>query len=78
MFNQTHSPSTYICTTAACNLCSLLQSTKERDIPHTKLIIGTTVHDKVPVLTGKCPLCDTRYAADRERFLDQDDKTTWK
>ena len=70
-------PSTFICTTATCNSRSLLQSTKERDIPHTKLIIGTTVHDKVPVLTGKCPLCDTRYAADRERFLDPD-KTTWK
>jgi CxC5 like cysteine cluster associated with KDZ transposases len=71
-------PSTSMCTTATCNPRSLLQFTKERDIPHTKLIIGTTIHDKVPVLTGKCPLCDTRYAADRERFLDPDDNTTWK
>ena len=45
---------------------------------HTKLIIDTIVHDKFPVLTGKCPLCDTHYAADCEHFLDQDDKTTWK
>ena len=57
-------PLTFTCTTATCNPRSLLQFTRERDMPHTKLIIGTTIHDKVPVLTGKCPLCDTRYAAD--------------
>ena len=71
-------PSTFTCTTASCNPRSLLQYTRDRDIPHTKLIINTTIHDKVPVLTGKCPLCDTRYAADRERFLDPTDNTTWK
>jgi CxC5 like cysteine cluster associated with KDZ transposases/CxC6 like cysteine cluster associated with KDZ transposases len=71
-------PSTFTCTTATCNPRSLLQFTRERDIPHTKLIIGTVIHDNVPVLTGKCPLCDTRYAADRERFLDPSDNTTWK
>jgi hypothetical protein len=71
-------PSTFKCTTATCNPRSLLQFTRDRDIPHTKLIIGTTVHDNVPVLTGKCPLCDTRYSADRQRFLDPDDKVTWK
>jgi hypothetical protein len=71
-------PSTFVCTTATCNPRSLLQFTRDRDIPHTKLIIGTTIHTKVPVLTGKCPLCDTRYAADRERFLDSNDNTTWK
>jgi hypothetical protein len=70
-------PSTFTCTTATCNPRSLLQSTKDRDIPHTKLIIGTTTHNAVPVLTGKCPTCDTYYAADHERFLDSD-KTTWK
>jgi hypothetical protein len=69
-------PSTFMCTTATCNPRSLLQFTRDRDIPHTKLIIGTTIHDKVPVLTGKCPLCDTRYAADRERFLDE--SHNWK
>ena len=57
-------PLTFTCTTATCNPRSLLQFTRERDMPHTKLIIGTTIHDKVPVLTGKCPLCDTHYAAD--------------
>ena len=71
-------PSNFTCTTATCNPRSLLQFTRERDIPHTKLIIGTTIHDNVPVLTGKCPLCDTRYAADRDRFLDPKDNITWK
>ena len=28
-------------------------------------------------MTGKCPLCDTRYSADRERFLDPKDNN-WK
>ena len=71
-------PSTFTCTTASCNPRSLLQFTRDRDIPHTKLIIGTTVHDEVPILTGQCPLCDTRYSADRERFLDPNDNITWK
>lgn len=71
-------PSTFMCTTATCNPRSLIQCTRDRDIAHTKLIIGTTVYDKVPVLTGKCPLCDTRYSADRERFLDPNDNTIWK
>jgi hypothetical protein len=71
-------PTTFTCTTATCNPRSLLQFTRDRDIPHTKLIIGTAIHDKVPVLTGKCMLCDTRYSADRERFLDPNDNITWK
>ena len=71
-------PSTFTCTTASCNPRSLLQFTRERDIPHAKLIIGTTIHDEVPILTGQCPLCDTRYSADRERFLDPNDNITWK
>lgn len=70
-------PTTFTCTTATCNPRSLIQFTRDRDIPHTKLIIGTTIHDNVPVLTGKCPSCDTHYAADRERFLDPNDNT-WK
>ncbi|KAF8800503.1 hypothetical protein BYT27DRAFT_7227438 [Phlegmacium glaucopus] len=61
-------PSTFTCTTATCNPRSLLQFTRDRDIPHTKLIIGTTIHDEVPVLTGRCPTCDTRYAADRHNL----------
>src|SRR5277367_4926522 len=40
-------PSTFMCTTATCNPRSLIQCTRDRDIAHTKLIIGTTVYDKV-------------------------------
>ena len=71
-------PSTFTCTTATCNQRSLLQFTRDHDIPQARLIIGTTIHDRVPVLTGKCPLCDTHYSADRERFLDPNDNTIWK
>jgi CxC5 like cysteine cluster associated with KDZ transposases len=71
-------PTTFTCTTASCNPRSLVQFTRDRDVPHTKLIIGTTIHDNVPVLTGRCSLCDTRYSADRERFLDPSDNITWK
>ena len=71
-------PTTFTCTTATCNPRALLQGTKDRDIPHSKLIIGTTIYERVPVLTGKCPSCDTRYAADRERFIDPNDSVTWK
>src|SRR5882762_9309754 len=71
-------PTTFTCTTATCNPRSLLQLTRDRDIPHTKLIIGTTTHNKVPVLTGKCPTCDTHYTADHERFMDHEDNTTAK
>ena len=72
------SPITFTCTTATCNPCSLLQLTRDRDIPHTKLIIGTTTYNEVPILTGKCPTCDTSYAADHEHFLDSSDNNTWK
>jgi hypothetical protein len=71
-------PSTFTCTTASCSPRSLLQLTKDRDMPRTKLIIGTTTHNEVPVLTGKCPTCDTHYTADHERFLDSNDNITWK
>ena len=71
-------PTTFTCTTATCNPRSLLQLTRDRDIPRTKLVIGTTTYNKVPVLTGKCPTCDTSYAADHERFLDSSDNNTWK
>lgn len=71
-------PTTFTCTTATCNPRSLLQLSRDRDIPHTKLIIGTTTHNEVPVLTGKCPTCETHYATDHERFLDSSDNITWK
>ena len=71
-------PRTFTCTTASCNPRSLIQLSRDRDIPRTNLIIGTTTHNDVPVLTGKCPTCDTNYTADHERFLDSNDNITWK
>ena len=63
-------PPSFVCATEACNPRSLVQSTRERDIPMVTLIKGHTVHQNVPVLTGKCPNCETLYAADHERFKD--------
>lgn len=63
-------PTSFICGTLNCQPRSLVQSTQERDIPMVDLIKGHTVHQNVPVLTGKCPRCKTLYAADHERFQD--------
>jgi len=63
-------PTSFICGTLDCQPRCLVQSTQERDIPLVTLIKGHTVHQKVPVLTGKCPKCKTLYAADHERFQD--------
>jgi len=64
-------PASFICGTLECQPRSLVQSTRERDIPMVTLIKGHTVYQKVPVLTGKCPRCETLYSADHERFLDE-------
>jgi DNA-binding Xre family transcriptional regulator len=63
-------PTSFICGTLDCQPRSLVQSTQERDIPMVALIKGHTVHQNVPVLTGKCPRCKTLYAADHEQFQD--------
>jgi len=60
----------FMCETQDCIPRSLLQSTTDCDIPMVTLIKGQTVHQHVPVLTGKCPSCKTLYAADHERFKD--------
>ena len=63
-------PASFMCETQDCIPRSLLQSTTDCDIPMVTLIKGQTVHQHVPVLTGKCPSCKTLYAADHERFKD--------
>ena len=63
-------PASFMCETQDCIPRSLLQSTTDCDIPMVTLIKGQTVHQHVPVLTGKCPRCKTLYAADHERFKD--------
>jgi CxC5 like cysteine cluster associated with KDZ transposases len=63
-------PTSFICGTLDCQPRCLIQSTMKRDIPMVALIKGHTVHQNVPVLTGKCRRCNTLYAADHERFQD--------
>jgi hypothetical protein len=63
-------PTSFMCETQDCIPRSLLQSTKDHDIPMVTLIKGQKVHQYVPVLTGKCPSCKTLYAANHEKFED--------
>lgn len=60
-------PNSYECETLDCQPRSLLQNTRLRDIPLVTLIKGFEYYDKVPVLTGQCPQCQTIYHADHER-----------
>ena len=63
-------PTSFVCGTLNCQPRCLIQSTRERDIPMVTLIKEHTAHQGVPVLVGKCPKCETLYAADHERFQD--------
>jgi CxC5 like cysteine cluster associated with KDZ transposases len=63
-------PTSFICGTLDCQPRCLVQSTRECDIPRIALIKEHTVHQNVPVLTGKYPRCKTLYAADHEHFQD--------
>jgi hypothetical protein len=60
-------PDVFQCETLSCKPCSLQQVTRIRDIPLVTLIKGFTIHDKCPVLAGKCTECNTMYYADHER-----------
>jgi hypothetical protein len=62
-------PSSMVCGTATCKARSLVQATPERDIPLVTLIKSHKICKNSPVLTGRCPGCDTLYSADHERFL---------
>ena len=62
-------PSSMVCGTATCEARSLVQNTQERDIPLVTLIKGHKIYKNSPVLTGKCPDCNTIYFADHEHFL---------
>ena len=59
-------PNSLECQTIRCKSQSLLQITPVRDIPHVTLIWNATVYEDVPVLTGQCPTCETKYSADHE------------
>jgi hypothetical protein len=60
-------PQSYQCVTSGCGFRSLVQTTKQRDIPLVTLVKNNTIHKDVPVLTGRCPNCMTSYSADHER-----------
>ena len=62
-----------VCGTATCKPRSLVQATRQRDIPLVTLIKGHKIYKKVSVLTGKCPDCDTSYSADHEHFFHEFD-----
>ena len=59
-------PASIECEDINCQPLALHQSTSLRDIPKVTLIKGTTIHNQVYVLTGKCSHCDANYHADHE------------
>lgn len=72
-------PPSFVCNTGTCIPRSLVQNTRERDIPEVTLIKGHKIYKKVPVLTGKCPECSTSYHADHERFFEESNVASrWK
>lgn len=56
---------------------ALRQEKRDRDTPRVTVIIGAKMHEKVPVLVGKCPECQTTYYADHERTLLDKRTDTW-
>jgi len=67
-------PATYKCKTIKYQSQSLIQISRPRDVPLATLIKNNTIHQDVPVLTGKCPSCTTLYSADHERSPEIDDE----
>src|ERR1700676_1516102 len=54
------------CQTTTCNGQSLLLTTRDHDVPRVTLIKGSTLHQKVHLLTGECSICHTKYFPDHE------------
>ena len=71
-------PASLVCGTASCKPRSLVQATRQRDIPLVTLIKSHKIHKNASVLTGKCPECKTLYSADHENFLHNFDGATQK
>ena len=68
-------PDAVVCQSLNCNPQSLYQHIRDRDIPMVNLVKGRKNIYNVPVLSGKCPSCNTTYSADHERFID--DNNEW-
>ena len=69
-------PDAVVCLSAQCQPRSLIQATRDRDIPRVTLIKENKIWHNVQVLTGKCSGCNTTYSADHERFSVGDNQ--WK
>lgn len=54
------------CQTAFYNGQSLFLTTRDHDVSRVTLIKGSTLHEKVHVLTGECRTCHTKYFSDHE------------
>jgi hypothetical protein len=67
-------PNAMECQTIGCNSRSIRQNTPTRDIPHVTLIRNAVIYKDVPVLTGQCPTCKTKYLADHERAVESEDE----
>ena len=67
-------PASYQCVTSECGFRSLVQTTRQRDIPLVTLVKNNTIYKNVPVLTGRCPNCTTLYSADHERSPEIDEQ----
>ena len=66
------------CETSTCNPRSLLQNTRNRDIPKVTLIQGTKIFKNALVLCGRCPKCQTKYYADHETALVPGHQNSWR
>ena len=62
-------PEAMECETVECNGRSIQQTVRDENVPQVTLIKGTKIYEDVPLLTGKCPNCQTRYYADHERAM---------
>ena len=58
------------CETQSCSGRSLLQNTQTRDIPEVTLIKNYIMYKNVPVLSGQCAICQTKYLADHEQAIE--------
>ena len=68
-------PNAMECQTLACKSRSLQQITPIRDIPCVTLIKESITYEDVPVLTGLCAICKTKYLADHERAIEGEQNT---
>ena len=67
-------PNTMECQTLACKSQSLHQITSIQDIPHVTLIQGTIIYEDVLMLTEQCGSCKTKYFADHERAVENEEE----